>query len=105
MLWVQVGPPWAWAVTWSISQARAGRGHQGKAQVLVAQLSLFGEPVGDLVGGHVDVLGEVDDRFDHDLGLGVGAPGADLVGGDQPVVVLHPRDLQADRRVLRWGCR
>ena len=41
------------------------------------------------------MLVEVDDRLDDDLGVGVGAPGADLVGGDGAAVVLDPRQLQA----------
>ena len=40
----------------------------------------------------MDVLGKVDDWLDDHLGVGVGAPGADLLDGDQPVVVLHSRD-------------
>ena len=54
------------------------------------RLGLFAEPVGDLVSLDPVVLVEVDDRFHDHLGVGVGAPGPDLVGGDALAVVLHP---------------
>jgi len=55
---------------------------------------LFAEPVGDLVGVDLDVLGEVDHRLDGDVGVGAGAPGADLLGGEALAGVLQPRQVE-----------
>ena len=41
----------------------------------VAELGLELEPGGGLVGADVEVLGQVEDGLDGDLGVGVGAPG------------------------------
>src|SRR3954469_17557786 len=67
----------------------------GEDAAAVAQLGLFAEPVGDLVGMHADVLVEVDDGLDGDVGVGVGAPVLDLLGGDAAVVVSQPGQLRA----------
>ena len=56
----------------------APREHAGE----VAFGSLVVEAVGDLVGTDVHALVEVQDRLHGDEGVGVGAPVADLVGGD-----------------------
>ncbi len=73
-----------------------GRGRRlgSKIAMDVDEGGLFGEPVGDLVGGDVDVLVQVDDRLHGDLGLGVGAPVPDLVGVHEGVGVLHPGQVQ-----------
>ena len=49
----------------------------------VDQSGLFTDPVGDLVGVHVVVVIQVDDRLDDDLGVGVAAPVPDLLDGDR----------------------
>ena len=54
---------------------RAGRVHHGNTQVYVAQGDGFGDPVGDLVGLDVDVVGQVDHRLHDHLGVAVAAPG------------------------------
>ena len=51
----------------------------------------------DLVGAGGDVLVQIDHRLHH-LGVRVGAPAPDLVGGDDLAVVLHPRQLQTRAR-------
>ena len=54
----------------------------------VALGGLVVEAVGDLVGPDVDPLAQVEDRLDRDLGVGVGAPVPDLVGGDDLLAAL-----------------
>ena len=56
----------------------------------VAELGLELEPGGGLVGPDVQVLGEVEDRLDGDLRAGLGAPLADLGGGDRATGLLEP---------------
>ena len=63
-----------------------------------AQDGLFAETVGDLIALDAQVVVEVDDWFHDHLGVGVGAPGPDLVGGDALVVVLHPGQVQTPAR-------
>src|SRR5680860_1233193 len=70
-------------------------GAPGEQARVVAQGGLFGEPLRDLVALDRDVLGQVDHRLHDHRGLGVGAPAADLVGGDHRAVVLHPGQVQA----------
>lgn len=48
----------------------------------VAELDVFLELVGDFVGAAGERLVEVDDRFEGDLDVGVGAPGCDLGLGE-----------------------
>ena len=55
MLQLQVGPPRSWGMTWSQSAAAGWAGAPGEDAGVVAQVGLFAEPVGDLVG--VDVRG------------------------------------------------
>ena len=68
--------------------AEAEREHAGA----VAELGLELEPGGGLVGPDVDVLGQVEDGLDGDLGVGLGAPLPDLRGGDRAAGLLEPRD-------------
>ena len=60
---------------------------------------LFAEPVGDLVALDPVVLVEVDHRLHDHLGVGVGAPGPDLVGGDALALVLHPGQVHTTPHV------
>jgi len=55
---------------------------------------LFLEPVGDFVALHTDVFIEVDHRLHSDLGVGVGAPSLDLVGGEDLAVVLDAGQVE-----------
>ena len=59
----------------------------------VAFVDLVGEPVGDLVGVDPDVVVQILDRADHDLGVRVGAPGPDLFHGDRGAGVLAAAGL------------
>ncbi len=59
----------------------------------VAFVDLVGEPVGDLVGVDPDVVVQILDRADHDLGVRVRAPGPDLFHADRGAGVLAAADL------------
>ncbi len=58
----------------------------------VAELGLELEPGRGLVGGHVQVLGQVQNGLDGDLGVGLGAPLPDLLRGDRAAGLLQPGD-------------
>src|SRR6185295_9287613 len=47
----------------------------------VAEVGLVLQPLRCLVGVDVEVLGQVQDRLHGDVGVGLGAPAADLGGG------------------------
>lgn len=70
-------------------QSPRGSGAPGE-DASVAQRDPLGEPVRDLVGANADVVGQVDHALDGEVGVGVAAPGADLVGGDRGAGVLDP---------------
>jgi hypothetical protein len=70
--------------------AGAPREHAGQ----VPFGGLVGEPVGDLVLVHVQVLGQVEHRLHRHRGAGDTAPGADLVGVDERAGVRHPGQMQ-----------
>ena len=97
-------PPWPWAVMWSQSascspgrQPRAGRVQNGNTQVRRAARRLRRSGRGPRTGVDVDVVVQVDHRLHHHRGVGVGAPGADLLGGDQRPGVLQPAEVTAAR--------
>jgi hypothetical protein len=58
----------------------------------IAQGDGFGDPVRDLVGLDVHVVGQVLNGLHGDLRIRVAAPGPDLLDGDQAAGVLHPAD-------------
>ena len=72
----------------------------------VAELGLELEPGGGFVGADVEVLGQVEDRLDGDLGVGVAAPLPDLFGGDRARVSWSRASPPAPRTAAcsRWTC-
>ena len=65
-------------------------GAEGEDTGHVAQVDLVLQPGAGLVGVDLEVLGQVDDRLDGELGVGVAAPVPDLGGGHRPRSLLEP---------------
>ena len=91
-------------MTWSRSQASAGRVHHGNTQVRSRSVAWAASRSGTWYWSTCEVLAQVDHRPHRHDGAGGAAPGADLVGVDERAGVRHPGQVQP--RVGRGvGCR
>lgn len=82
-----------------------GAGAPGKHARLVSQSHLAAEPGGRFVAAGADLLVEIDDRQDPDLGVGGVDPGPDLRQEGELLPVLQEPDGRDPRGVVGLGLR